>query len=623
MRRRDLVRGLLSLAAASVLLPLGSAGVSAQEGGPTGVPGTAPGTAPATGPAAAGPEADSGVEPLRPTGEPAAPPSTASGDTSAPSSTPAGDGAQPAPDDADQGPLRNNIVGLNVSRLHQPLYIWAASDLVNANGGDWGYITVVWTMEDRDGRNAELNLQLFLDRCFEFHVQPIVRVATKFEALKDPTRQTAAAQRPGAQGAEGSWIRPDWDEPAKWRDFFERGNWPARHVWIVVGNEPNLGREWGGAVDAASYARYLGHFVDVFKGAPRFDVVGGALDISNTTALPVMQDALEFLDAMQAAVPDIFERLPAWASNPYRVLSRGPGVRFTHLAYEAELDRIGREMPVLITECGHLDTGDELEIARFYEEAFLAWMADPKVVAATPLFWHPDRNDFWMFELDKKGAFIHRSPTYELMRRLPRLAGSARYGVTIGNTARTTPFEVVTAAAASPAEPDAGAATERPAARSEPESQDPGTSARAASELTQGAEAPASAAPEAAAERPVEPPSSRAQGGGSPAGPDARAGTDPGTTAASPATAGADARAARSRAPSLRIANTGGQGARLRAAPSREAESITVLPDGAAVEALGPVRQSADESWRPVRAADGAEGWVASELLVPAGAESE
>ena len=68
----------------------------------------------------------------------------------------------------------------------------------------------------------------------------------------------------------------------------------------------------------------------MFKGAPRFDVVGGALDISNTTAMPVMQDALEFLDGMAEAVPGIFERLPAWASNPYRVLDRGPSARYTH-----------------------------------------------------------------------------------------------------------------------------------------------------------------------------------------------------------------------------------------------------------------------------------------------------
>jgi hypothetical protein len=260
---------------------------------------------------------------------------------------------------------RNNIVGLNVARLMQPLYIWAASDLVNANGGDWGYITVVWTIEDREARMAEYNLQLFLDRCYEFHLQPIVRVATKFEAKKLPVVPGQAPVKPNQQGAEGSWMRPDWDEPARWKAFFETGRWPTRHAWIVVGNEPNLGREWGGEVDAASYAKYLAHFLDVFKGAPRFDVVAGALDISNTSAMPVMQDALEFLDGMSDAVPGIFERLPAWTSNPYRVLNRGASARFTHRAYEVELDHIGRDKPGQITKSGHRESGDEGERAGF------------------------------------------------------------------------------------------------------------------------------------------------------------------------------------------------------------------------------------------------------------------
>ena len=45
----------------------------------------------------------------------------------------------------------NNIVGLNVARWHQPRYIRAAADVVNANGGAWGYVTVLLTNADRDG----------------------------------------------------------------------------------------------------------------------------------------------------------------------------------------------------------------------------------------------------------------------------------------------------------------------------------------------------------------------------------------------------------------------------------------------------------------------------------------
>ena len=73
----------------------------------------------------------------------------------------------------------------------------------------------------------------------------------------------------------------------------------------------------------------------------------------------------------------------------------------------------------------------------------------------------------------------------------------------------------------------------------------------------------------------------------------------------------------------LRVANTDGQGARLRAAPSRAAEMIAVLPDGAIVQAIGQERVVTEERWRQVRAADGSVGWIASDLLAPAASADE
>lgn len=91
----------------------------------------------------------------------------------------------------------------------------------------------------------------------------------------------------------------------------------------------------------------------------------------------------------------------------------------------------------------------------------------------------------------------------------------------------------------------------------------------------------------------------------------------------SPATSGSSVRAAGTPVLALRVANTGGQGARVRAEPSRQADSIAVLPDATVVQALGPAREADDESWRRVRAEDGVEGWVASELLAPASAAGD
>ena len=582
MRRRELVKVLLGLAAGPMLLPLGSGNVLAQ-------------------PAGRDDEEPAVAEPMAPTSQPS-PPAPASGASGSQPASPPATAQPPAPASPveplltrmAQGRVPNNIVGLNVARLHQPIYVWATSDVVNANGGDWGYITVVWTIEDREARNAEYNFQQFLDRCFEHHVQPIVRVGTTF------TRSTKPGNSPpGSQGMDGSWSRPQPDEPKRWFEFFERATWPSRHAWIIVGNEPNLGREWGGEVDAAGYARYLARFLDVFQGSSPYDVVSGALDISNGNKMPEMQDALEFLDAMNEAVPGIFERLPAWASNPYRVISGGPGARYTHLAYEAEFDHIGREMPVLITEAGHLETGDEQEIARFYAEAYRDWMADPKVVAATPLFWHPDRNDFWMFEIDSKNRFVYKSPTYELLRKLPRVAGSPEYAVSMGNVARATRFEEPAVADESPVptedQPARARASDRPGDSWEVEGQD------AATESASSAASPGSSATQPAHQPPAPDPSVALQPTSAPDGHGTRVSAS-----------------AASSQPSLRIANTDGAGARLRSAPSTAADAIAVLPDGTVVQALGPTRETAEQSWRWVRVEDGTEGWVAADLLAPA-----
>ncbi len=361
--------------------------------------------------------------PFQPSRDPDSRP--AAGGTPAPT-TPASVPTRPAAPtepvaSADDGSVPNNIVGLNVARLHQDKYVYVASELVNANGGDWGYLTVVWTAQDRDNGGGDFLLQQFLNRCYEQHLQPIIRVSTRFD--------------PGLD----FWMRPEEDDAERWRAFLERANWPTRQVWVVAGNEPNLGREWGGEVDAGSYAQYLSHFLDVFEDSERFKIVNAPLDASNQTNLPIMQDDFEFLAEMDAAVPGIFERLPAWASNPYRVLHQGDDLRYTHLAYEAELAAIGRDMPVLITEAGHLDTGDDQEIAAFYAEAFRDWMADPRVIAATPLFWHPDRGVFWMFDFSNDGRMTYTSPTYDVIHDLPRVHGSPDFVTAQTNVPRSSP----------------------------------------------------------------------------------------------------------------------------------------------------------------------------------------
>lgn len=538
-------------------------------------------------------------------------------------------GIRPEPGRAQEGSPRNNPVGINVARLSQERFVGAVGGLVNTNGGDWGYMTITWTVEDRDSSQADWILQQFLDRCFEYHLNPIIRVGTWHHTHNE------------------IWERPDWDEPAKWRAFFERGNWGSRPVYIIVGNEPNLGFEWGGEVDAAGYAKYLANFMDVFAGSEQFKIVNAPLDASNWNEMPRMLDALEFIQAMREAVPDIFERLPAWASNPYRVPSGGDNIRFTHRAYEAELEAIGRDMPIIITESGLMEIRDENLIADYFDVAFRDWLADPKVLAATPMFWNPHSSEFWMFTPNPDGSVQLASETYRRILRLPKPAGSPNHRPVLGNVPRNSgaaaaassgpptdspmptplpelavapvPTEAPHAVAAEPTSTPEPTATPRPTSTPEP------------TPLPTATSAPATPTPAPSPTDEAQVQSTSTQLPSPPiAVPTSTQVPTPAQVAAAAATViippvpptavalpGANGPAApRSNAVRFEIGNTDGLGASLRAAPDAESDKLESLQDGDVVdgfdEQVGP-----DRVWRRVRTAQGNIGWVVVEALVP------
>jgi hypothetical protein len=326
--------------------------------------------------------------------------------------------AEITPTDQAASVRQNNIVGLNIARLMQPQYILTASNIVNANGGSWGYLTILLTRQDRDNALSYYQLQQVLDRCYEARVQPIVRVATRFDV------------------DTGIWDRPDESDPIRWRALLDQVRFPNTPVWIIPANEPNLGREWGGQVDVASFVQYQNAFMAQFADADRYKVLNAPLNLSNPHQLPLMQDSFDFLAEMAHLDPTIFERLPAWATNSYKVDGFGEGVRFTHRGYELELEFIGREMPVLITETGWLNRRSDEDIGRFYSQAYQDWQADRRVIAATPLIWDPDVDDHWMFTFGENGEIETANGAYYALRALPRLAGSPHATVPLANTPR-------------------------------------------------------------------------------------------------------------------------------------------------------------------------------------------
>ncbi len=203
--------------------------------------------------------------------------------------------------------------------------------------------------------------------------------------------------------------------------------------YVEVHNEPNLCYEWAcdpGRFDAdripseriaeeyASLLRDVGDAIHALAD-PRLLVVNaglapggvrwcqcvgtgeGAFEGGNTSAT--------FLAQMVAAVPDVFDRVDAFASHAYPAEGEGwgffvsydragPGLRW----FETELVTIGRpELPVLLTETGWpavhggVTFASREEVATWTRQAYEGfWLTHPSVRAVMP-FILMDRGGAW------------------------------------------------------------------------------------------------------------------------------------------------------------------------------------------------------------------------------------
>jgi hypothetical protein len=249
--------------------------------------------------------------------------------------------------------------------------------------GEWGFVTELIRLDDLD----PLRWQRFMDLCADLHLTPILRLAT----IHDP--------------ANGGWIAPPRDPDgtyrtvaARYAQFVVDLNWPADAHYVIVGNEPNHGGEWGGHPDPVAYARFLIGVADALHAAdPQARVMNAGFDAytPHTGSHPFIDgqyyvDEETFLDQMVAAYPDVCTRLDGWASHAYPMgpFSEGPwqqsyGVDWLNDAvnphhvepplgiynrgingYEWELFKLSTygvpPLPVFITETGwrHAETTD-------------------------------------------------------------------------------------------------------------------------------------------------------------------------------------------------------------------------------------------------------------------------
>lgn len=338
---------------------------------------------------------------------------------------------------------------LDDGRKHWPVERWAehlraAREIV----GEWGFVVQLVRLDDLDAAKW----QQFMDLCAALELTPVIRLATVYDQMA------------------GYWIAPPQDADRTYRgvaqqyaDFITALEWPTDEHWVIVGNEPNQGGEWGGKPDAAAYARFLIDVADTLHAVdPGARVLNGALDPyaphTGDVALAngaMLLDAETFMDRMTAAYPGVWARIDVWASHSYPTGPfRNPPTDQTFQidlingavnpahdtppegiynrgvqGYEWELFKLAAlgapTLPVLITETGwrHAETvnpgaadgGDDLPdaatVAGYLDQAWGVWGTDARVVGV--VFFALDGNPAawghsnWLM-VDERGRVVGR-----------------------------------------------------------------------------------------------------------------------------------------------------------------------------------------------------------------------
>jgi hypothetical protein len=286
-----------------------------------------------------------------------------------------------------------------------------AQELVNSNGGDWGYVLIPYNVKDRDREKWENVFSLLISK----RLIPVIQLHDI--DTDDYERQTKRAA-----------------------DFLSSFVWPVRQKYISAYNEMNDAKFWYGRIDAAEYAKILDFTIDTFKSKDAdFFVMNGAFNISARTSNSYL-DATQYMTQMNAAVPGIFDKLDGWASHPYPQPNFTGSPRDTGRdsirAYDFELfflkNSLGlkKDLPVFITETGwpHAEGAaynssylPAEEVADNYVEAFEdVWLKDDKVQAVMPFtIWFDNPYDHFSWVNTDYVPYAQ----YQALRKIEKISG--------------------------------------------------------------------------------------------------------------------------------------------------------------------------------------------------------
>ena len=285
---------------------------------------------------------------------------------------------------------KNNIYGIHIVNFSD---LTDSSELVNTNG-DWGYVTIVVTKDQMD-KNV---WQSFLDDCRRKHLIPIIRIATRYDGK--------------------NWEIPKIEEIDNWVNFLNSLNWVIENRYVVIGNEPNHAKEWGGTIDPKGYATYLKTFSERLKNSNKdFFVLPAALDQDAPNSKLTM-DEEKYLKEMNKSVPGIFNFIDGLNSHSYpnpgfSGSKTGSGRRsIKGYVWEMAIIKsfgVNEDLPIFITETGWIrNKKNESKISENLIYSFNeVWKKDRNVIAVTPFVLNYIQEPFkgFSFKIDNNSYY--------------------------------------------------------------------------------------------------------------------------------------------------------------------------------------------------------------------------
>ena len=321
--------------------------------------------------------------------------------------------AKPAEAITDPTTTTNNRFGIHVLNLDD---LEPASKLVNSNGGQWGYVTLVIRANDQ---NLDKWQQVF-DKCRELKLIPIVRLATSPE--------------------NDYWVKPNSDDIKSWVSFLDSLNWVIQNRYVILFNEPNHAKEWGNDINPQEYTKISKKFIKALKeSSSDYFILPAGLDTAAPNSSSTMA-AIDYWQQMLKADSSIFTLFDGWNSHSYPNPGFSGSVNGTGFgsltSYQSELKLLSSfglppDIPVFITETGWIhqegkvlgaSTNPSTALSDFYTSAFRNIWTEPNLIAITPFVLNYPQAPFEQFawQIPNTNQFF---PHYYAVQDLGKLSG--------------------------------------------------------------------------------------------------------------------------------------------------------------------------------------------------------